>query len=123
MAKKMLETADEILGQVEEIRGWKFKRPVAKDVRTEAQLREYIEGKLAEELGDGKLERTEAWLRLLALMPADAGYQDIVMEVLINQVVEDFSWSIDRSLLNRQFVSNFVLRISDLKSPKNWLRY
>ena len=41
-AKRMLETAEEVIGEVEEIRGWKFKRKVKKDVRTEDELREML---------------------------------------------------------------------------------
>jgi hypothetical protein len=87
VAVRMLEAADEVAREVEELRGWKFKHPVRKDVRTEAQLRAYIEKKLfEEEYGGGRLARTEAWLKLLGLMPQDASFAGTIMDVLISQI-------------------------------------
>jgi hypothetical protein len=85
-AKQMLATAEEVAADVEELRGWKFKRPVEKDVRTEAQLREFLGRELEEQYAGGKLEREETWLKLLALLPPDMSLRDTTMEVLINQV-------------------------------------
>jgi len=57
-AKSMIESAEEVAKQVAELRGVPFKRPVAKAVRTEAELREYIMKELfEEEFGGGKLAR------------------------------------------------------------------
>lgn len=79
----MLSTAEQVMKEVEELRGWKFKEPVAKDVRTEAQLREFLEGKLDEDSG---LAHDQAWLRLLGLIPKDMDVRKTILDVLINQV-------------------------------------
>jgi hypothetical protein len=82
-AQKMLETADEVMAEVEAIRGWKFKRPVAKDVRTEAQLREFLEAKIGNER---EIAEDQAWLRLLGLVPPDLDVRQTLLDVLINQI-------------------------------------
>ncbi len=45
-AAQMLKTAEQVMAQVEELRGWKFKRPVDKDIKDVEQLRAYIEKQL-----------------------------------------------------------------------------
>lgn len=58
-AARMLEAAAEVANEVETLRGWKFKQPVRNEVRTEAQLREFIQKKLFdEEYAGGRLPRT-----------------------------------------------------------------
>lgn len=86
-ARAMLALADEVQQQVEEIRGWRFTRPVRKDVRTEAQLREYLEQKLfTKEYPPERLAKLEAWLRALALLPPGAEFRKTLLDVLLNQV-------------------------------------
>lgn len=86
-AKRLLEAAEEVARQVEEVRGWKFKEPVEKDVRTEAQLKEFLEKKvLEEEYGGGKLERVEAMLKTIGLFPRDQSLQQQMLDLLLSQV-------------------------------------
>lgn len=86
-APDLIKMAKEVEAEVETLRGWKFKHPVKTDVRTEAQLREFIETKLLEEqYGGGRLERTEAFLRMVGLIPRDCGLKQTIVDVLLNQV-------------------------------------
>lgn len=84
---ELIRIAEEVKKDVEEIRGWKFKHDVKTDVRTEAQLREFIEKKLFEEQYAGdKLKVTEAFLRMVGLIPADCDLRKTTMDVLLNQI-------------------------------------
>lgn len=83
----LLEMAESVQQEVEEIRGWKFKHPVRKDIRNEKQLREFIEKRVFEdELGGGKLEGKEALLRMVGLIPPGCDLRKTFMDVLLNQV-------------------------------------
>ena len=85
--EQLLATCDEVMKEVEELRGWKFKTPVKKGVYTEAELRKYLEKKIfEEEYGGGKLERSQALLRVVGLIPADCDVKKTFLDVLLNQV-------------------------------------
>jgi hypothetical protein len=87
VAPDLIKMAKEVEKEVEALRGWAFKHPVKTDVRTEAQLREFIETKLLEEqYGGGRLERIEAFLRMVGLIPRDCGLKQTIIDVLLNQV-------------------------------------
>ena len=86
-AEELVAMAKEVEKEVAELRGWPFKHPVKTDVRNEDQLRRFIEKRLfEEELGGGKLELTQAFLRLIGLIPADCDLRKTMMDVLLNQV-------------------------------------
>lgn len=83
----MLAAAEEVMKEVEEVRGWRFKGPVAKDVRTREELRAFLERKLLEEeLGEGKLKAWQAWLRTMGLIPEELDLRKTILEVLLNQI-------------------------------------
>jgi hypothetical protein len=86
-AEDLVAMAKEVEKDVAELRGWPFKRPVATDVRDEAQLRKFIEKRIfEEELGGGKLELSQAFLRLIGLIPRDCDMRKTMMDVLLNQI-------------------------------------
>lgn len=79
--------AEEVTRDVERLRGWKFKTPVNTDVYTEEKLRAYVEAKVFDELyGEGRLERTEAFLRMVGLIPRDCDLRQTFLDVLLNQI-------------------------------------
>lgn len=83
----LIRMADEVERDVERIRGWKFKKRVERKVYTEPELRKFIEKKLfEEELGGGKLERTEALLRVTGIIPETCDLRKTYMDVLLNQI-------------------------------------
>ena len=83
----LIKIADEVQKEVEELRGWKFKRPVKKGVYTEKQLRAFIEKKLFEEgYGEGRLERLQAFLRMTEIIPPKCDLRKNFLDVLIEQI-------------------------------------
>ncbi|RMF79630.1 MAG: hypothetical protein D6744_08950, partial [Planctomycetota bacterium] len=85
--RELVELARSVRREVEELRGWKFKRDVPTEVYDERQLRAFIEKKIFEEqFGGGRLERTEAFLRMVGLIPEDCDLRDTIVAVLLNQV-------------------------------------
>ena len=86
-ARDLVKLAEEVEKEVEALRGWKFKRPVKKDVRSEKQLRAYIEKKVfEEEYGQGRLECLQVMLPMIGLIPADCDLKQTFMDVLFNQI-------------------------------------
>ncbi len=86
-AAQLIEIADEMQAEAERLRGWKFKHPVKKDVNDEAQLRKFIEKRIfEEEYGGGLLQKKEAMLRAVALIPATCDLRKTFLDVLLNQV-------------------------------------
>jgi hypothetical protein len=85
-AEAMLKSAEAVQLQVEELRGYKFKSPVAKSVYTKDQLRDYIGAQMKKEYGGGKIERTEAWLKCLDLLPAAMDLTKTMTDVLLSQI-------------------------------------
>jgi len=85
-AEALLQSADAVAQKVEELRGWKFLRPVPKAVRTKTELKEFLERMFAKEYANGKLERTEAWLHLLGLMPPGVDFYATMTDVLMSQI-------------------------------------
>ncbi|MBI5864063.1 MAG: hypothetical protein HZB38_06080 [Planctomycetes bacterium] len=84
---ELKQMAKEVEADVAKLRGWEFKRPVKTDVRDEKQLREFIEKRLfEEELGGGRLEQTQAFLRMVGIIPADCDMRKTMIDVLLNQV-------------------------------------
>ena len=86
-ARELIALAKDVAKEVEELRGWKFKRDVPTEVYTEDQLREFIEKKVfQQQYGGGRLERVEAFLRMVGLIPADCDLRKTIVDVLLNQV-------------------------------------
>ena len=86
LQKELLETADEVQKEVEALRGYEFKRPVQRAVMTKEELRDVLAEMMAKEFGGGKLERSEAWLETLGLMPGDRGLRETLTDVLLSQI-------------------------------------
>ena len=85
--KSLIDTADEVGKEVEALRKSKFKQAVKKGVYTEAELRKYLEKKaFEEEYGGGKLEKSQAFLRLSGLIPPTCDLKQTFLDVLLNQV-------------------------------------
>lgn len=85
--QQLIRTADEVMAEVEELRGKKFKRPVKKGVHTQKQLSAFIKKKLfEEELGEGKLEAYQWMLADMGFIPKDMDLAQTIVEVLLSQV-------------------------------------
>lgn len=88
-AERILEAAREVRGDVEAIRGRRFKGEVQMQVRSRAELKAELEARLfdgVDEAGKAQTACVEARLRLLGLLPRGASYRDVATEVLLDQV-------------------------------------
>ncbi len=104
--EELMKLADKAEKGVEEIRGWKFKRPVKRKVYTEDELRAWLEKKLFEqELPEPLLRRIQAFLRMTGIIPADCDIRKTYMDVLLNQIGGFYDPETDTFyMLNRQGV-------------------
>ena len=85
--KSLMKLADEAQKGVEELRGWKFKRPVKRKVYTEPQLREWIEKKVfEEEYPEPVLRRLQAFLQMTGIIPPKCDVKKTYIDVLMNQI-------------------------------------
>ena len=84
--KQLVKLAETVEKEVEQLRGWKFKRPVKKGVYEQAQLREFMEKAIKKEYGAGGIERQQTFLRMVGLIPPDCDLKKTLFDVLLNQV-------------------------------------
>ncbi len=77
---------EEIAKEVEALRGWSFKQPIAKQFATPEQVRAYIERNLATSLPGGEIAVVEAMLRTIGLIPPACDLKRTLLSVLENQV-------------------------------------
>jgi hypothetical protein len=83
---ELVELAQELQKEVEELRGWKYKRRVKAELYSAEQLRRFVEKKaFEEEYGPDGLPRVQAFLRMVGLIPADCDLRQTIVEVLLNQ--------------------------------------
>lgn len=61
----------EISGQVEEIRGWEYKKAVPAEVLTDAQVKAHMTDEIEAELKEGEFEQVQAFMKLTGLIPPD----------------------------------------------------
>ncbi|MCH7872196.1 MAG: hypothetical protein IID33_10905 [Planctomycetes bacterium] len=86
-AKSLMKLADKAQKGVEELRGWKFKRPVKREIYTEPQLRAWIEKKIFEEqYPEAKLRRVQAFLQMTGIIPPNCDIKKTYLDVLLNQI-------------------------------------
>ncbi len=90
--------------------GHAFRAEVSTRTQTHDELRAYMLRKLDLELGDGRLERMDAWLHCMALLGPDQDYRDEVTALLVGQAAGVYD------------ASNKVLYVLDLASnASDWL--
>ena len=77
---------DEVTREVEALRGWTFKQPVARSRVTPEQVRQYVTRRVETELAPGRLLTTQAFLRTIGLIPADCDLKTTTLSLLENQV-------------------------------------
>ena len=83
---ELVAMADEVAGEVAELRGWPFKTPVPKNVRTEDELRAYMIETFAKDFPGDLPDRIGASMSMVGLLPAGADLLSLMMDVLMNQV-------------------------------------
>ncbi|HYV51138.1 MAG TPA: hypothetical protein VE910_04485 [Dongiaceae bacterium] len=81
-----LRLADDVAKSVESLRGWKFKQTVKKGMYSEAELRAFIEKRLAEEYPPAELESNEEFLRTIGALPESTSLRQTLIDVLMSQI-------------------------------------
>ncbi|HET6202007.1 MAG TPA: hypothetical protein VFI25_04295 [Planctomycetota bacterium] len=77
--------ADEVIKEVERIRGLKFKRPVPKHVRTKEELRRFLADEAAKEWPAEIWDPRERFYKRLGLLPVDCDLRSTMVELLLEQ--------------------------------------
>jgi hypothetical protein len=86
-AERLKRLADEITGQVARLRGLALKRPMARGVLSRAEIRKKLDERLAKEFPKAEIATEGMVLKRLGLIPADADYLKLVLDLLTDQVV------------------------------------
>lgn len=84
--REIVELAESLQGDVEELRGLKFVRPVKKGVYDKERLAKFLEQKLAEEEGEQDLRSQQTALRLFGLIPEEFDIKKEMTDVLMEQI-------------------------------------
>jgi hypothetical protein len=84
--RKLTEVTEQVRKQVEELRGWEFKRPVKTDFRDKEQLTQFLLEKIDEQYGDAKLARKQAMLRMTGMIAPDCELKKTLVNVLTSQI-------------------------------------
>ena len=82
----LVEMAKEVAGEVEALRGWKFKTPVGHKFASPQDVRAYLDREVAEQCPPGKIARLEASLRMVGLLPPDCPLKSTMLGLLQEQV-------------------------------------
>jgi len=81
----LVQVADEVARDVEALRGWQFKTPVRKKVATPAQTRAYLQREIEKQCPPGKVEKVQAFLRTVGLLPRDCELRKTYLDLLQEQ--------------------------------------
>ncbi|MBE3100169.1 MAG: hypothetical protein IMZ44_23870 [Planctomycetes bacterium] len=78
--------ADDVARDVEAIRGWKFKQPVAKQLVTPEQVRAWLEKEIARQAPPDLIARKQLFLRTVGLLPPDCDLKKTFLSLMEGQV-------------------------------------
>ncbi|MHC4597605.1 MAG: hypothetical protein ACYS47_01240 [Planctomycetota bacterium] len=85
-AAKLEKQARDLAATVEKVRGLEFKKEVKIGVKTEAQLLEFLEKSIDEELPPGKIEAIQRAYAKMGLLPPDLELKKTFLDVMKSQV-------------------------------------
>lgn len=83
---KLLESADEVLQAVVEIRNLEPKETIQKGVQSREEVRKYLTDRIREEYPKEEIEAEERLLERLGLIPEELPLYDFMLELLTEQV-------------------------------------
>ena len=78
--------ADEVAKDVEALRGWKFKQPVARQLVTREQTMAWLEKEIAAQASPELLATKQAFLRTVGLLPPDCDLKKTFLSLMEGQV-------------------------------------
>jgi hypothetical protein len=82
----LVRTAREVAKEVEALRGWKFKTPVAHKFASPQDVRAYLDREVAEQCPPEKIGQLQAFLRLVGLLPPECELKGTMLDLLQEQV-------------------------------------
>ncbi|MFO8015338.1 MAG: hypothetical protein R6X20_18810 [Phycisphaerae bacterium] len=82
----LVRMAREVAKEVEALRGWTFKTPVAHKFASPRDVRAYLDREVAEQCPPEKIGRLQASLRLVGLLPPDCELKRTMLDLLQEQV-------------------------------------
>ncbi len=85
-AKNLARVAAEVAKEVEALRGWTFKTPVAKRFAGPKDVRAYLDKQVAEQCPPEKAKRLQIFLRMVGLLPADCDLRRTFLDLFEEQV-------------------------------------
>ncbi|MGE3173078.1 MAG: hypothetical protein AB7O97_10675 [Planctomycetota bacterium] len=92
----LVAAVDAVRAEVATLCGGPFERPVPTARQTEDDMRAWSLRRVDDELGDGRLERLDAWLRCLQLLPADRSFRDAIAALLGSMTLGYYDSGTDR---------------------------
>lgn len=82
----LLKDADRIAGKVSALRGLSIKQPIKRGVMNKEQITERLLLRVKEDYAPDEIAKEEVALKRLGLLPPDAAYLDVVIELLKSQI-------------------------------------
>jgi hypothetical protein len=82
----LLKMADDMMQSATRLRGLAFMTPVAKGVKSQAEMGKYFRERIDEEYGDSELAQEGTMLRKLGLIPDSLDYKEFALKLLTEQV-------------------------------------
>ncbi|MBE3070876.1 MAG: hypothetical protein IMZ66_11640 [Planctomycetes bacterium] len=83
---KLVAMADEVSKEVEALRGWTFKSPVKRQLVTAQEARAWMEKEIERQVPADEVERSQAFLRMVGLLPADCDLKKTFLDIIEGQV-------------------------------------
>ncbi len=102
---------DEIMKDVEELRGLEFKKPVAVEIASKDELLAYAEERNDDAIGAEAQEADTTVARMLALIPADMDLEEAALELLQDQAAGFYDPATDTFYIVEGFDAGGMLRI------------
>jgi hypothetical protein len=84
--QKLLDDADRIAARVAKLRGLSILRPIRRGVMNKEQITQHLLDRVRQEYQPGQIESEELAMKRLGLLPADANYLELVLELLRDQI-------------------------------------
>lgn len=83
---ELVAMADEVSKEVEALRGWTFKSPVKRQLVTAREARAWMEKEIDRQVPADEVERGQAFLRMVGLVPADCDIKKTFLDIIEGQV-------------------------------------
>ncbi len=83
---ELLKTADEMIQVASRLRNLQPKSPIARGLKSRAEISQYLDEQVQENYGKGELQQEGILLRMLGLIPASIDYKDFVLKLYSEQI-------------------------------------